>query len=46
MSVAIITANFTSDKRGLPNGIWVIWVSLAQLVVAQLANLVVPSFGW
>lgn len=46
VSVAIITANFTSDKRGLPNGIWVIWVSLAQLVVAQLANLVVPSFGW
>lgn len=46
VSVAIISANFSPEKRGLPNGIWVIWVSLAQLVVAQVANLVVPSFGW
>ena len=46
VSVAIIAANFTPEKRGLPNGIWVIWVSFAQLVVAQLANTVVPAFGW
>lgn len=46
VSVAIISANFTPEKRGLPNGIWVIWVSLAQLLVAQIANAVVPSFGW
>ena len=46
VSVAIITANFSVDKRGLPNGIWVIWVSLANLLVAQLANVLVPSFGW
>ena len=46
VSVAIIAANFTPEKRGLPNGIWVVWVSLAQLVVAQLANSVVPAFGW
>jgi len=46
VSVAIISAYFSTDKRGLPNGIWVIWVSVAQLVVAQLANLLVPSFGW
>lgn len=46
VSVAIISANFTSEKRGMPNGIWVIWVALAQLLVAQVANMVVPSFGW
>ena len=46
VSVAIIAANFTPEKRGLPNGIWVIWVSFAQLVIAQLANTVVPAFGW
>ncbi len=46
VSVAVISANFTPEKRGLPNGIWVIWVSLAQLLVAQIANAVVPSFGW
>lgn len=46
VSVAIIAANFTPEKRGLPNGIWVIWVAFAQLIVAQLANSVVPAFGW
>ena len=46
VSVAIVSAYFTTEKRGLPNGIWVIWVSVAQLIVAQLANLLVPSFGW
>ena len=46
VSVAIIAANFTPEKRGLPNGIWVIWVSFAQLIIAQLANTVVPAFGW
>lgn len=46
VSVAIVTANFTTEKRGLPNGIWVIWVSMANLLVAQLANMIVPSFGW
>lgn len=46
VSVAIISANFTPEKRGLPNGIWVIWVSFANLLVAQIANWVVPSFGW
>ena len=46
VSVAIISANFDPEKRGLPNGIWVIWVPLANLLVAQIANFVVPSFGW
>lgn len=46
VSVAIISANFPPEQRGLPNGIWVIWVSFANLIVAQLANAVVPSFGW
>lgn len=46
VSVSIISANFTPEKRGLPNGIWVIWVPIAQLIVAQVANAVVPAFGW
>ena len=46
VSVAIISGAFTPEKRGLPNGIWVIWVPIAQLFVAQIANAVVPSFGW
>ena len=46
VSVAIISASFAPEQRGLPNGIWVIWVPVAQLLVAQIANGVVPAFGW
>lgn len=44
--VAVVSGGFTPEKRGLPNGIWVIWVPIAQLFAAQLANLISPSFGW
>lgn len=46
VSVAIISGSFSPEQRGLPNGIWVIWVPVAQLIVAQIANGVVPTFGW
>lgn len=46
VSVAVITGNFTAEKRGLPNGIWVIWVSLANLIIPQVTTYVSPQFGF
>ncbi len=46
VSAAIIAGGFSPEKRGLPNGVWVLWVSLANMIVPQITTLVSPSMGF
>ncbi|UWG96728.1 MFS transporter [Dehalobacter sp. DCM] len=43
---AIISAWFPPEKRGLPMAIFSLWMSIGMLIIFNLTNMVVPSYGW
>ncbi len=43
---AIIAIWFPAEKRGLPISIFSLWVSIGMLLVFNITNFIVPSFGW
>ena len=45
VSAAIITNGFAPEKRGLPNGIWVMWVSLANMIIPQITTALTADGG-
>ena len=45
VSAAIITNGFAPEKRGVPNGIWVMWVSLANMIVPQITTMMTADGG-
>lgn len=42
----IISIWFPAEKRGLPMSIFSLWISLGMLTILNMANLIVPNFGW
>lgn len=42
----IINALFPPEKRGLPMGIWSLWVSFGSMFILNMANVITPNFGW
>ncbi|QSX07658.1 MFS transporter [Alkalibacter rhizosphaerae] len=42
----IIAIWFPAEKRGLPMSIFTLWVSFGMLIIFNVTNLIVPSFGW
>lgn len=42
----IIAVWFPAEKRGLPMSIFTLWVSFGMLIIFNVTNLIVPSFGW
>lgn len=42
----IISALFPPEKRGLPMGIWTLWVSFGSMFILNVSNYVTPNYGW
>lgn len=42
----LINALFPPEKRGLPMGIWSLFVSFGSLFILNIANVITPNFGW
>jgi Arabinose efflux permease len=43
---SIIARSFPPEKRGLPMGIWSLWIGLGMLFILNATNLILPGYGW